>query len=29
MLQFGMLGRQYATEVGRGTLVESMVGPGS
>jgi len=29
MLQFGMLGRQYATEVERGTLVESMVGPGS
>jgi NitT/TauT family transport system substrate-binding protein len=27
MLQFGMLGRQYATEVQRGTLVESMVGP--
>jgi NitT/TauT family transport system substrate-binding protein len=29
MLQFGMLGKQYATEVERGTLVESMVGPGS
>ena len=29
MLQFGMLGKQYATEVGRGTLVESMVGPRS
>jgi NitT/TauT family transport system substrate-binding protein len=29
MLQFGMLGEQYATEVERGTLVESMVGPGS
>jgi NitT/TauT family transport system substrate-binding protein len=29
MLQFGMLGRQYAAEVERGTLVESMVGPGS
>ena len=27
MLQFGMLGRQYATQVQRGTLVESMVGP--
>jgi NitT/TauT family transport system substrate-binding protein len=27
MLQFGMLGRQYATEVQHGTLVESMVGP--
>jgi NitT/TauT family transport system substrate-binding protein len=27
MLQFGMLGRQYATEVQRGTLVQSMVGP--
>jgi NitT/TauT family transport system substrate-binding protein len=27
MLQFGMLGRQYAAEVQRGTLVESMVGP--
>jgi len=29
MLQFDMLGKQYATEVERGTLVESMVGPGS
>ena len=29
MLQFGMLGQQYGTEVERGTLVESMVGPGS
>jgi NitT/TauT family transport system substrate-binding protein len=29
MLQFGMLGKQYATEVERGTLVESMVSPGS
>jgi NitT/TauT family transport system substrate-binding protein len=29
MLQFGMLGRQYATEVEHGALVESMVGPGS
>ena len=29
MLQFGMLGRQYGPEVERGTLVESMVGPGS
>jgi NitT/TauT family transport system substrate-binding protein len=29
MLQFGMLGPQYATEVDRGTLVESMVGAGS
>jgi len=29
MLQFGMLGKQYATEVERGTLVEPMVGPGS
>ena len=29
MLQFGLLGRQYSTEVKRGTLVESMVGPGS
>ena len=27
MLQFGMLGRQYAAQVQRGTLVESMVGP--
>jgi NitT/TauT family transport system substrate-binding protein len=29
MLQFGMLGQQYATEVERGTLVGSMAGPGS
>ena len=29
MLQFGMLGQEYAAEVERGTLVESMVGPGS
>jgi NitT/TauT family transport system substrate-binding protein len=29
MLQFGMLGRQYAAEVERGTLVDSMVGPAS
>jgi NitT/TauT family transport system substrate-binding protein len=29
MLQFGMLGQQYATEVERGTLVESMLSPGS
>ncbi len=29
MLQFGMLGKQYATEVERGTLVEPMIGPGS
>jgi NitT/TauT family transport system substrate-binding protein len=29
MLQFGMLGRQYVTEVEHGTLVESMVGAGS
>jgi NitT/TauT family transport system substrate-binding protein len=29
MLRFGVLGRQYAAEVQRGTLVESMVGPGS
>jgi hypothetical protein len=29
MLQFGLLGRQYSTEVERGTLVESMVGPAS
>jgi NitT/TauT family transport system substrate-binding protein len=29
MLQFGMLGKEYAAEVERGTLVESMVGPGS
>jgi NitT/TauT family transport system substrate-binding protein len=29
MLQFGLLGQQYATEVERGTLVGSMVGSGS
>ena len=29
MLQFGMLGKQYTTEVQQGTLVESMVGTGS
>jgi NitT/TauT family transport system substrate-binding protein len=29
MLQFGLLGRQYAAEVEQGTLVDSMVGPGS
>jgi NitT/TauT family transport system substrate-binding protein len=29
MLQFGMLGQRSATEVERGTLVGSMVGPGS
>ncbi len=29
MLNFGMLGRQYATEVERGTLAEAMAGPGS
>jgi len=29
MLQFGMLGTEDATEVEHGTLVESMVGPGS
>ena len=29
MLQFGLLGKEYTTEVGQGTLVESMVGPGS
>ncbi len=28
MLQFGMLGKQYATEVRQGTLVTSMVSPG-
>jgi hypothetical protein len=27
MLQFGLLGTEYATEVGQGTLVASMVGP--
>ena len=29
MLQFGLLGRQYAAEVGRGTLVGSMIAPNS
>jgi NitT/TauT family transport system substrate-binding protein len=29
MLQFGLLGQQYATEVQRGTLVDSMIGPSS
>src|SRR5271166_5127414 len=29
MLQFGMLGTEYAAEVDRGTLVKSMVGPAS
>jgi NitT/TauT family transport system substrate-binding protein len=29
MLQFGMLGKAYTTEVQRGTLVGSMIGPGS
>jgi NitT/TauT family transport system substrate-binding protein len=29
MLQFGLLSKEYTTEVGQGTLVESMVGPGS
>jgi hypothetical protein len=29
MLQFGMLGKEYGAEVERGTLVESMIGPGS
>jgi NitT/TauT family transport system substrate-binding protein len=27
MLQFGVLGTEYATEVGQGTLIASMVGP--
>ena len=27
MLQFGLLGQQYATEVQQGTLVGSMIGP--
>jgi hypothetical protein len=27
MLQLGLLGTEYATEVGHGTLVASMVGP--
>ena len=29
MFNVGMLGKQYATEVERGTLAEAMVGPGS
>ena len=29
MFEFGMLSQQYATEVEQGTLVESMIGPGS
>jgi NitT/TauT family transport system substrate-binding protein len=29
MLQFGLLGRQYTAEVQRGTLVKSMLAPGS
>ena len=29
MLQFGVLGRQYAAQVRQGTLVQSMIGPGS
>jgi hypothetical protein len=29
MLQFGMLGSEYTTEVQQGTLVESMISPGS
>jgi hypothetical protein len=29
MVQFGLLGRQYAPEVEYGTLVKSMVGTGS
>ena len=29
MLQFGLLGQQYAAEVEQGTLVGSMVGPAS
>jgi len=27
MLQFGLLGQQYAAKVQQGTLVESMIGP--
>jgi hypothetical protein len=27
MLQFGLLGRQYTTEVQQGTLVRSMIAP--
>jgi hypothetical protein len=29
MLQFGLLGQQYAAEVEHGTLVESMIRPAS
>jgi hypothetical protein len=29
MLTFGVLGRQYAARVRQGTLVQSMIGPGS
>ena len=29
VLSFGMLGRQYASKVQQGTLVQSMIGPGS
>jgi len=29
MLKFGGIGQQYATQVGQGTLVQSMIGPGS
>jgi NitT/TauT family transport system substrate-binding protein len=29
MLQYGLLSQQYATEVQQGTLVKSMIGPGS
>jgi hypothetical protein len=29
MLQFGILGTQYTTEVQQGTLIASMVAPGS
>jgi len=29
MLQFGVLGTEYTTQVGQGTLVASMVGPAS
>jgi NitT/TauT family transport system substrate-binding protein len=29
MLQFGLLSKEYTTEVEQGTLVESMIGPGS
>jgi hypothetical protein len=29
MLQFGILGQQYTAEVKRGTLIKSMIDPGS